>query len=79
MPLADTIRPESLDQIVGQAHLLHPSKPLRNIIDRGIAANMIFYGPSGTGKTTVANIIAKSCGKSIHKLNGTSASFDIKI
>lgn len=79
MPLADTIRPESLDQIVGQAHLLHPSKPLRNIIDRGIAANMIFYGPSGTGKTTVANIIAKSCGKSIHKLNGTSASIsDIK-
>lgn len=78
-PLADKIRPQTLDDIVGQGHILGKGKVLRNIIEGGNIPNMIFYGPSGTGKTTVARIIAKSTNKKIYKLNGTSASVsDIK-
>lgn len=78
-PLADRIRPQSLDEIVGQTHLISKGKVLYNIINSGNIPNMIFYGPSGVGKTTVARIIAESTNKKIYKLNGTSASIsDIK-
>ncbi len=78
-PLADKIRPMTLDDVVGQEHILAPGKPLRKIIESGTVPNMIFYGPSGVGKTTVARIIAENCGMTLHKLNGTSASTaDIK-
>lgn len=79
MPLADRIRPSELDEVVGQRHILAPGKPLYNIISRGKIPNMIFYGPSGVGKTTVANIIAKKTSMSLFRLNGTQASTsDIK-
>lgn len=78
-PLADKIRPKSLEHVVGQEHILAEGKPLRQIIDSGTVPNMIFYGPSGVGKTTVARIIAENCGMSLYKLNGTNASIsDIK-
>ena len=78
-PLADRIRPRTLDEVVGQTHLLAPGKPLRRIIESGQIPNMIFYGPSGVGKTTVARIIAEKAQMRLHKLNGTSASTaDIK-
>lgn len=78
-PLADRIRPRILDEVVGQTHLLAPAKPLRRIIESGQIPNMIFYGPSGVGKTTVARIIAEKAQMRLHKLNGTSASTaDIK-
>ena len=73
-PLADQIRPASLDDVVGQRQLLASGKPLRRIIESGKIPNMIFYGPSGVGKTTVARIIADSTSMTLHKLNGTSAS-----
>lgn len=79
MPLADKIRPEKLSEVYGQKHILAEGRPLKNIIEGGNIPNMIFYGPSGVGKTTVANIIAKSSNMELHKLNGTSASTsDIK-
>ena len=78
-PLADRLRPTTLDEVVGQRHLLAPGRVLRNIVDSGYLPNMIFYGPSGVGKTTVARIIAEKAGKRLHKLNGTTASTaDIK-
>lgn len=78
-PLADRLRPTNLDEVVGQKHLLAPGRVLRNIVDSGNLPNMIFYGPSGVGKTTVARIIAEKAGKRLHKLNGTTASTaDIK-
>ena len=78
-PLADKIRPKTLSDVVGQEHILSESKPLRRIIESGTVPNMIFYGPSGVGKTTVARIIAENCGMSLYKLNGTNASLsDIK-
>ncbi len=78
-PLADRIRPRTLDDVVGQEHILAEGKPLRCIINSGHVPNMIFYGVSGVGKTTVARIIAENCGMSLHKLNGTTASVaDIK-
>ena len=78
-PLADKIRPKTLADVVGQEHILAPGKPLRKIIESGTVPNMIFYGPSGVGKTTVARIIAENCGMSLYKLNGTNASLsDIK-
>ncbi len=73
-PLADLIRPSTLDEVVGQRHLLGEGKPLRRIIDSGRIPNLIFYGPSGVGKTTVARIIAERTSMTLHKLNGTSAS-----
>ncbi len=79
MPLADRIRPSSIEDVVGQRHLLGEGKPLRRVIESGKIPNMIFYGPSGVGKTTVARIIADSANMRLHKLNGTSASTsDIK-
>ncbi len=78
-PLADRIRPKTLDDVVGQKHILEKGKYLRRIIDGGNIPNMIFYGPSGVGKTTVARIIAENTNKKLHKLNGTSAGIsDIK-
>jgi len=78
-PLADKIRPKTLADVVGQEHILAEGKPLRRIIDSGKIPNMIFYGPSGVGKTTVARIIAENCDMALHKLNGTNASTaDIK-
>lgn len=78
-PLADRIRPKSIDEMVGQSHLLGKNKVLRRIIESGNIPNMIFCGPSGCGKTTLASIIAASAGKKLYKLNGTTASTgDIK-
>ncbi len=73
-PLADQIRPQSLDDVVGQPHLLGKDKVLRRMVETGTIPNLIFYGPSGVGKTTVASIIAKRAGKKLFKLNGTTAS-----
>ncbi len=78
-PLADRLRPESLDDIVGQKELLAPGRPLRKIIESGHIPNLIFYGPSGVGKTTLASYIARITNRSFKKLNGTTASTaDIK-
>ena len=78
-PLADEIRPQSLDQVVGQRHILGEGGLLRRIIEGGNIPNLVFYGPSGTGKTTVANIIAKRTNRPLHRLNATTASIsDIK-
>lgn len=73
-PLADRIRPRTLEDIAGQKHLFGEGAALRNIIESGHIPNLIFYGPPGTGKTTVARIIAASTNKRLHILNGTSAS-----
>jgi putative ATPase len=73
-PLADRIRPQTLDEVVGQRHLLAQGRVLRRIIESGEIPNMIFYGPSGVGKSTVAAIIARQTKKKLHKLNGTTAS-----
>ena len=78
-PLADRLRPTSVEEVAGQKHLLSQGKVLRKIIDSGNIPNLIFYGPSGVGKTTVANIIAKNCGKKLCYLNATTCSTaDIK-
>ena len=78
-PLADRFRPATLDDIVGQQHLLGAGKPLRKIIESGVVPNLIFYGPSGVGKTTLATYIANKTNKTLKKLNGTTASTaDIK-
>ena len=78
-PLADRVRPATLDQVVGQQHILGPGRALRKIIEAGEVPNMVFYGPAGVGKTTVASIIAKNTKRHLVKLNGTTASTaDIK-
>ncbi len=78
-PLPERLRPKSIDDIVGQKHLFGENGAVRRMLQRGYVTNMIFYGPPGTGKTTAANIIAKEAGKTIHKLNATSASLsDVK-
>lgn len=78
-PLADLIRPKDLSEVVGQKHLLSKGKALYNLIKSGEIPNLIFYGPSGVGKTTVASIIAGATNRSLRKLNGTTASTqDIK-
>ena len=78
-PLADEIRPTELDEVVGQKHILGEGGLLRRVIESGEVPNMVFYGPSGTGKTTVANIIARRTNRSLRKLNATTAGIaDIK-
>ena len=78
-PLADEIRPHSLDDVVGQRHILGQRGLLRRIVESGSIPNMIFYGPSGTGKTTVARIIAEKTNRTLRKLNATTAGLaDIK-
>ena len=78
-PLADLLRPTTLDEVYGQEHILGKQGVLRRLIDSGNIPNMIFYGPSGTGKTTVANIIAKQTNRTLYQLNATTASTgDIK-
>ena len=73
-PLADRMRPKNLDEVVGQQHLVAKGAVLRRIVESGEIPNMIFYGPSGVGKTTVARIIAQSAGKKVYKLNVNTAS-----
>ena len=78
-PLADLLRPQTLDEVYGQEHILGKGAVLRRLIDSGNIPNMVFYGPSGTGKTTVANINAKQTNRTLYKLNATTASTaDIK-
>ena len=78
-PLADEIRPQTLDEVAGQKHLLGEGALLRRLIESGAEANLIFYGPSGTGKTTIANIIAHRTKKTLYHLNATTASLqDVK-
>ena len=78
-PLADLLRPTTLDEVYGQEHILGEGAVLRRLIDSGNIPNMIFYGPSGTGKTTVAQIIAKQTNRALYQLNATTASTaDIK-
>lgn len=78
-PLADLLRPETLDDVYGQEHILAEGAVLRRLIESGNIPNLVFYGPSGTGKTTVANIIAKQTNRTLYKLNATTASTgDIK-
>ena len=78
-PLADLLRPTTLDEVYGQEHILGENAVLRRLINSGNIPNMVFYGPSGTGKTTVANIIAKQTNRTLYKLNATTASTaDIK-
>lgn len=72
-PLADEIRPRSLDEIVGQKHIIGENGLLRRVVESGEIPNMVFYGPSGTGKTTVANIIADRTNRTLRKLNATTA------
>ena len=73
------MRPQSLEDVVGQQHILSPGKPLYNLIETGNIPNLIFYGPSGVGKTTVASIIARRTNRALRRLNGTNASTaDIK-
>ena len=78
-PLADLLRPTTLDEVYGQEHILGEGGILRRLVDSGNIPNMVFYGPSGTGKTTVANIIAQQTNRPLYKLNATTASTaDIK-
>ena len=78
-PLADRLRPNSLDDMVGQQHLFGKNGVVRKMLEGGRVTNMIFFGPPGTGKTTAANIVAKQSGMTLYKLNATTASLsDVK-
>lgn len=78
-PIADKLRPTTFDEICGQAHLISKNGIIRRMVDAGRITNMIFFGPPGTGKTTVANIIAKNSGMELFRLNATTASLaDVK-
>ena len=78
-PLADALRPQELSDVCGQQHILGENGLLRRIIESGSVPNMIFYGPSGTGKTTIANIIANKTNKTLYRFNATTASLqDVK-
>lgn len=70
-PLADKIRPRNLEEVVGQQHLIGPNRILNRILKSGCITNMIFYGPPGVGKTTIARIIAEKSNKRLYKLNAT--------
>ena len=74
MPLADKMRPKTLDEVAGQKHLLGKNAPFRRIAESGRLPSLVFYGPPGTGKTTIADIIAHMGGKSLYKVNATVAS-----
>lgn len=76
IPLAEQVRPQGIDEIVGQKHLLQKGTIFRNVIEDGKVTNMVFYGPPGVGKTTLANIIATKAKMQLFKLNGTTASID---
>lgn len=79
MPLAEKVRPKSFDEVAGQKHLLAQGAPFRRIIESGHLPSLVFHGPPGTGKTTVAEIVAKSAGKEFHRINATVATLsDIK-
>ncbi len=79
MPLADKVRPRSFEEVAGQKHLLAKGAPFRRIIESGHIPSLVFHGPPGTGKTTVADIVAKLCGKEFYRINATVASLsDIK-
>ena len=78
-PLADRMRPKGLDEVVGQEEILGSNGLLRRLIESGAPTNMILFGPPGTGKTTIANIIAEKTNRTMYKLNATTASIsDIK-
>ncbi len=78
-PLSDILRPNSIEEMVGQQHLLGEGKLLRAIAEKGEIPNMIFYGPSGVGKTTLARILSEKSDRKLYKLNATTASIsDIK-
>jgi len=72
LPLALKYRPENLDEMVGQEHLLAPGRPLRELIEKKALPHAFFYGPPGTGKTTLARIIAKRFDRPYHEFNATS-------
>ena len=77
--LADLLRPQNIDEIVGQSHLFGEKGIIRRMLSGGRITNMIFYGPPGTGKTTAAGVIAKMSGMAFHRFNATSASLsDVK-
>ena len=73
-PLAEQLRAERIEDVIGQKHLVGDGKILNNLINQKKCVNMIFHGPSGVGKTTVANILAKNMNKTFYKLNATNAS-----
>ena len=73
MPLADKVRPESIDEIAGQKHLLAPGAPLRRLLESGHIPSLVFYGPPGTGKTTLASIAAKMTDREMFRINATTA------
>ncbi len=75
-PLADKLRPDSLESFVGQEHLIGKEKIINKIIESGKVPNIIIYGPQGTGKTSLAHILAKSSGKTFFKVNGTTTNTD---
>ena len=75
-PLADRMRPQTFDEVVGQTHLCGPNGALRQMAQKHYFPNLIFFGPPGTGKTTVANILAKQAGMKLCRLNATSASLN---
>ena len=72
-PLAVRMRPASLDEVVGQDHLLRPGSPLRRLVDGSGAASVVLYGPPGTGKTTLASLISNATGRRFEALSALSA------